>query len=440
VTRIGPLICALLALTSASARAQDCAPPEPGPRTLLKTSGIIFVGTVVGSKDDVYSLRVTEPFKGVATANATVAPAPGAYPEFHIGEQYLVFANPLTLDNGEKYDFVGPCSRMLPLKYAQALLEQLRAEKSGKRVASAYGMLLRTSDVWAGIWDAKYERPLPGIVISVRSRKKAFHTTTDEHGVYAFDRLPPGTYQVSADLPAGLALGELLKQGSPPPFELPRHSSFDYDLYAMPTGSIAGQVVGPNGTLRTTSVELYSAEKYDPKKPGAYAYQGEGKSFSFYHLPAGEYILVFDRRNDPSPDDPFLRTFYPGAANLAQAARIHLSSGQQLANMDIHVTNPLPTRQIMIHLGWARSNSSAYYPPQVVVSATKRQTPYAFKLADGTYTLNLFLDAQYTLKAEAYCRLPAKGELTSRNVAVDGSNAAAAKVELVLDQGGCAAK
>lgn len=434
---------ALLVFSSSFASALECAPPAPGPRTLLKKGNVVFVGTVTRGegKDGVYSFHVTEAFKGVTGDNLAVMPTPGAYAEFQVGEEYLVFANPFTFDTGEKIYVVRPCSLTQPLKYAQALVQQLRAEKCGKRVASVYGMLFRTTDPLIGIWTESYERPLPGIVITLQSTKKKFETTTDEHGVYAFQQLPRGTYQVSADLPPGLALGEPLKEGPLPPFNLPRHSSFDYELDAMPTGSITGEVIGPDGNaLRSTSVELYLAEKYGPKKLGAYAYQGEGKPFRFYHLPPGDYILVFDRNNDPSPDDPFLRTFYPGAANLEQAERISLSNGQEFTNADIHVARPLPTRRITIHLDWAGKKPSAYYRPDIIVSATKGESPYPFKSEDGVYTLNLFLDAQYTLRAEAYCQLPTKGVAKSPDVIVDGKQTSVSDVSLILDQGGCETK
>lgn len=438
--RIAALLCTLLTLAAASLCAQDCAPPAPGPRTLLKLGKVIAVGKVTAEKNGVYQFSVTEALKGVAGRSLTVMPLPNSG-GLQVGKRYLLFANWFTVDDGKKVLTISPCSLTRSLDRAQALLEQLRAEKSGKRVASVYGMLMRTTDTAFGMSTDAYERPLPGIVITLESRKKKLETKTDGHGVYAFERVPRGTYQISAQLPAGLALGEPFKQGAPPPFDLPRHSSFDYGLSAMPTGSISGQVIGPDGNaLRSASVELYTADEYRPDSHGDRAFQSEGKPFQFDHLPPGEYLLVFDRANDPSPDDPFSRTFYLDAADLAHANRIDLSNGQQLANIDIHVANPWPTRRVTIQLHWAGNAPSAFYAPDVVVTTTKRQSPHPFKSGDGAYTLNLFLDAQYTIRAQAYCRLPAKGKLTSPDVVVNGGDVAVSEVKLVLDHGGCAPK
>jgi hypothetical protein len=301
----------------------------PGPRTLLKTSEAVFVGTVTSEDADSVRFRVTEALKGATSGDFRLDRIPSmGIMSFEAGEQYLVFASSIKLEDGKHY-FAPQCSgQTSQLKYAQALLEQARAEKRGKSVASVYGMLLRTMDPLVGIWDESYVLPLPRVVVRLQSRKGSFQTTTDEHGAYAFDRLPPGTYQVSADLPPDLALAQQILGDPMPPFKLPPHSSFDYELTALPTGDIRGEVVGPDGSpLRLTSVELYRADLFSLDHNGAFASQTDGKPYEFKHLPPGDYVLVFNRRNDASPDDPFPRTFYPDAADLQSATLIHLSNG-----------------------------------------------------------------------------------------------------------------
>lgn len=196
------LALALLATVLPSAWSQECV-PGPGPSSLLKTSDAVFVGTVTAASAGAYRFHVTETFKGVNGDYFEVAGVPGT--GFQIGKQYLVFASTLTLDNGTKYHIAHACGFTRELKYAQASLEQVRAEKSGQRVASVYGTLLRTFPETLN-WDESYVRPLPGIVVRLRSGQKSYETKTDEYGVYAFKRIPPGTYEVSADLPPNLAL------------------------------------------------------------------------------------------------------------------------------------------------------------------------------------------------------------------------------------------
>jgi hypothetical protein len=435
--------CALLTLALLAAlpyvRAQDCADPTPGPRTLLKASEAVFVGTVTSEDAGTVRFRVTEALKGVSGGNFDLGRIPGmSVTDFEVGEKYLVFANSVTLDGATHFLAAG-CGPTRPLKYAQALLEQARAEKSGKPVASVYGMVLRTMDPLAGIWDESYERPLPSITVTLRSRKRLFQAETDDKGAYAFHRLPPEEYQVSAELPPGLALARRFLGDPMPPFKLPRHSSFHYELTALPTGQIRGRVIGPDGEpLLLTFVELYRATLFGLDRDGAFASQNDGRPYEFKDLPPGDYVLVFNRRNNSSPDDPFPRTFYGDSMDLRGATQIHLPSGQQISNADIHVKNPAPTRKIIVQLRWGDRTPTEYYSPQVIIEATEGRGPYPFRIAQDNYALNLFLSARYTIHAQASCQLGTKGMAQTGIVTVDGGDTATSLIILTFAEGHCA--
>ena len=130
-------------------------------------------------------------------------------------------------------------------------------------------------------------RPLINTLIRLRSGHRSFETKTDVHGVYAFNRLPPGTWQVSADLPPNLELAELIGPDAARPFELPRRSCFEHDFYALPTGRISGRVIGPDGTPLRTDVDLYRAGQYSEGARGMLNLHGhldpapDGHSFVF---------------------------------------------------------------------------------------------------------------------------------------------------------------
>jgi hypothetical protein len=57
---------------------------------------------------------------------------------------------------------------------------------------------------------------------------------------------------------------------------------------------------------------------------------------------------MFNPKNDENPDAPVPTTFYPRAPNLEGSQVIHLADGLDLLNADIHVSDPLPTRQITV--------------------------------------------------------------------------------------------
>lgn len=443
--RVTVLVLGLLAGSLASGWATTCV--ESNLPTLLKKSKAIFVGTVV--EGDEHSLRcrlrVMEPFKGVRGDYVDLSPYPGPSVHFKLGEQYLVFASSCPYQDAGKKCLTagGYCSSTRPLEYARALVEQLRAEKSGIGMAPVYGTLVRTLESDMGIWEEGYERPLPHVVVRLKSDKKSFETRTDEYGVYCFRRLPPGKYQVAADLPSNMALGETIGNGPIPPVELPRRASFMIDLFALPTGRITGRVIGPDGKpLIRADVELYRASRYKERELGLLSHQGDwspsGKweHFEFYHLPADDYVLVFNSLNQEHPDAPFPRTFYPDAPDLKSSQIIHLAEGQQILDADIHVSSLTGARPITLRIAWNVKRPQDFDAPNVIVEASKGMIPWAYPQGEDTYLLHLFPDARYTIHAEASCR-SAAGIAKSGSVTLDGSNTSVSEVTLTFDEGEC---
>jgi hypothetical protein len=190
---------------------------------LLGHSRAVFVGTVKEYRPDgVFRFRVDEKFKGVKGEYFDVEWRSGTILPFEVGKQYLVFAAEWRFGHAEH--LVADPFDSRESKYAQAVLEQLRAEQRGKRNASVYGMLLQTPDL-----------PVAGVVVKLHSKKRSFETTTDARGAFAFERVPRGEYELSADWTPNLQSGPY--SGSER-FELPRGMCWDTYLNAEPAGKI----------------------------------------------------------------------------------------------------------------------------------------------------------------------------------------------------------
>jgi len=186
--RVLVLIPVVLVLSLASASAQiDCAGPLQSDRPLLNTAKTIFVGTLVEDKIDSPTRRfqVTEAFKGVNGNVVDLNKGADRF-DFHLGKVYLVFAVPCGWQGGKCLTNL-MCFGTRTLEDAAAVLEQLRAEKTGKRVSAVYGILARTLGEERDDWKVDYRRPLPNILITLQSDKKAFRTRTDQQGAYAFN-------------------------------------------------------------------------------------------------------------------------------------------------------------------------------------------------------------------------------------------------------------
>jgi len=400
----------------------------PTPRTLFRYAHVIFAGTVTEHVDSAARFRVTEAFKGVAGGYVDVVGIKGW--DFEDGQQYLIFAN----ECGDGCLYTEPNSDTRRLECAQAIIEQLRAEKKGRRVASVYGML----------WGPSH--PMADVTVRLQAGTKSFETKTDERGVYAFQRLPEGRYKISADLPPNLEVRQEVLGSPVAQFDLPARSSWEQDIHAEPKGRISGRLLGPDGKqMRDAGVDLYLLEQYKAKS-SLPVYRRDGRpskpsqSFDYNHLSPGDYVLVFNSANLGQPDAPFPRTFYPNAADLESSQIIHLADGQQIMDADIQLGKPLPTRQITVRLVWNGSAPENFSPLHVIAVASAGMKPYTDLFTNSTCTLNLFPSVRYSIHAEAECRAGNPAAVSTDTVTVDGSDMSVSQVTLTLDKNDCVRK
>ncbi len=316
------------ALLARTTYATDCG-DGPVPARSLLFEDVIFTGTVKEHVNSFARFRVTEAFKG-AGAGAYINVLALEH-RFSDGGRYLVFAN--RCPDGTKGCLVSEgCASSYPLEYAQAVLEQLRAEKNGRRVASVYGMLWRS----ASIAEDGYVRLLARIGVKVRSGSKTFETKTDALGAYAFQDLPEGTYRISVDAPPNLELGQALWDYPIRPFTLTPQESYERNLSVLPKGRIMGTVLQPDGKpLESGIVSLYVAGEYKAGlRSGLKAYS---VPFQFDHVAPGDYIAVYG-------GGLYRETFHPSGHDVQQAGVIHLGDGQQITGADIQLGNASPPR------------------------------------------------------------------------------------------------
>jgi hypothetical protein len=187
----------------------DCAGPEPGPCSLLKTAAVIFVGTAITetTRETNTRFRVTEQFKGNKTSEIEIVEWPGTL-HFRTNDSYLVFAVPCPWRDAPKSCLTSwVCTNTQSSRWAAPLVKQLRAEVSGKPVASIYGMLWNVAPPRPPSEYGDPNGPVLNVVLTLQSGVKSIKTQTDTDGLYSFDHVPAGTYKISADnLPSGMTL------------------------------------------------------------------------------------------------------------------------------------------------------------------------------------------------------------------------------------------
>ncbi len=123
-----------------------------------------------------------------------------SYP-FVVGVTYLVYASGV----GDSLS-TSLCTFTSPEVAVGGDLRELRAIRDGQPVDSLFGTVSLLPPQ-AGRWFLSLTKVRPLGDVSVRvtdSAGRVRSTKTDEHGIYAFEWLPPDNYRMEQDLPAGL--------------------------------------------------------------------------------------------------------------------------------------------------------------------------------------------------------------------------------------------
>ena len=264
------------------------------------------------------------------------------YP-FVVGTNYLVYA-------GAGRDgrlSTGTCSGTKPEIIAAGVLEQLRAIRDRGHGYELFGTVF-VLPKGAGSIDQIESQPLDHVPVrAVGNHGSLFSTVTDQHGVYSFAWLPPDTYRLEQDLPAGFTLAgnrpEPLKI-EPSDKQVPGFAC-NLDVYAKPDGQISGIVVDLAGRGVPGFLTL---EPADPKEAKAAFQRGglpgdetaDGK-FSLPQLPPGRYRLIFSPKTARGVN--LQRKFYWPASGTVNSGAIEITLGQHVNNVRFEI--PLSVSQ-----------------------------------------------------------------------------------------------
>ena len=433
------------ALGSAPAAFAQCFGGYAPTCSLRKAAPIIFLGTIESTSDSTFHFRVEESFAGVKGTTIDIIDAPPIEGStgYEEGEtRYLVFASTVEFEDKTVHAYVGGCDRqMIAFRRAGPDLEQLRREKRGRRVASAFGTLYRTGNEGSVFLEPKDTGGLPNVVLRFQSDRATVTTKTRPDGTFVVDRLPKGQYRIAADLPIGLKLADTILDEPLEPIDVDSSTCHHLFITAVPTTKISGRLIGPDGVPLDGVVGVNLFKAADPSF-GLAEYQADGQPFEFTMVPPGDYVLAFGnpRPHALNPDHPFPDTYYPSAPDFASATVIHLAAGQQIVNADIHLPPGRPTRRLEVALNWNGIRVADTFSVFVTTTTAGGQGPLARKIADDTYTVNLLPDAIYRISATAFCKQPSVPAAKTDTIVVDGSDQTTARVTLTFAPGACPPK
>ncbi|HKP87057.1 MAG TPA: carboxypeptidase-like regulatory domain-containing protein [Blastocatellia bacterium] len=355
---------ALLIMTAATLTwfvndARACSCEMPGlPCQAYWTTSAVFVGLVTNISQppadaDVNGARpfrqrlihfsLEQAFRGVEGKEVEAATGMGGGDcgyDFKMGERYLVYAYRNPDDNRLS---VGICSRTRPLAEAGEDLEYIRGLAKAPPGGRVFGQVMQYSK------DLKNESgdtrsPMAGTKVIIEGQGKRYEVVTDAQGNYQMTGLAAGDYQVRLVIPERLG-GHVEDK-----VVVPDRGCAQENFLAQLDGQISGVVTNAEGQpVPGVGLNLILADPADagPGGPkGEMASTDEAGHYVFNLIPPGRYLLGVNLMYPPHPEQPYRRTYYPGAVDEAQASVIVMGKGSKLNGYDLRLPPRLTERAI----------------------------------------------------------------------------------------------
>lgn len=268
-------------------------------------------------------LMVTDTFRGIDAREVTFTSGTvSCSVEFQEGESYLVFAQ-RDRKTGELQTSV--CSGTARVDRVPEHLQYIRGVKTGETRSRIFGhvameiprsVIVRTPPI----------KPVPCVAITVRSNGREWRTTTSASGEYEVLDVPPGAYEVSAELPQVRAESRV-RSGN-----LEAGACVEHGFLAVPTGSISGRLVDADGKpIARASIEILARSTF--RLSDGMITDANG-GFRRGGLELGEYVLAFHVSEPPNARDwygtrwPYPGAYYPGVTDRGAAQAVRVEGGE----------------------------------------------------------------------------------------------------------------
>jgi hypothetical protein len=172
----------------------------------------------------------------------------------------------------------------------------------------------------------------PGVRLVLEGPRTRKQTQTDANGYFQFSGLRPGVYQVRPVLP------ETAKQTTDPPYEVEvlaenecQQAYVHLKSEQGVTSRVTGKVTETTGeTVRDLDITLIPV-RFDGQQEDRVELSTKTEDEGDYIIdavPEGDYIVGINPHTSPSPDAPYLETYYPRAHTAEAATVVHVEQGR----------------------------------------------------------------------------------------------------------------
>lgn len=258
-------------------------------------------------------------------------------PTLEVGRQFLMYTH--AMPSGALP--ARGCTRSRAIEYADEDMQFLKSYLAGKTSTQITGTVrYRPDEPHDSHLGEKGRTPLEDVSVTISGAGRSYQTKTDAIGRYAISNLPPGKYEVKAEL-AGYRATWMRRE-----FQLAAKGCAVADVLMKVDRRVEGTVHSNDGDpVAGALVEMV------PTKPGSKVWENpillavsnENGFYAIDGIPPGDYYLGINIGHTPTKEYPYAPTYYPNTADLRDAIPVAISIGARVQTYDLTAPAKLKT-------------------------------------------------------------------------------------------------
>jgi hypothetical protein len=242
--------------------------------------------------------------------------------------------------------------------------------------------------------------------------------TTDTSGAYEFKDVRAGRYTISASKGSyvNVSYGQQRATDAPKPLEILENQTVErVDLMLPRGGVVTGRIVdefgepAPEIQVAAQRYQFFQGQRR-LVPAGRQTSTNDIGEFRLFGIPPGQYYLSATWRSTNQmigPDGPavdvtaYAPMYFPGTVNAAEAERVTISEGQEIADL-VMMLKPMKATRVT---GTATSSDGTPMSPAMILVSQSSGVGFVMNTGgqvrpDGTFTINGLAPGDYTLRLQ----------------------------------------
>jgi hypothetical protein len=305
-----------------------------------------------------------------------------------LGREYLIY-----YFGDDRFEIVPMCTRSGAVEWRAAdilYIENIRRVRGLSRISGFVGQ----GEVASVDGEDSRTTPLAGHIVRITGNGRNIQAKTSKNGVYEVYDLPSGTYRIEPERIVGFVpTNEIRTRTESANVVLLTNGHAEKDFTYDIDNAISGKLLSADGKpLARVRLDLIPSRG----KPAKYfvnnAYSEKDGTFKFERIPKGSYVIVGNKDNVITAENPYPRFYASGTEERAMAPEIAIGPGDFLDGFVVRASVPVETVTISGFVRFADGSPVTTATVRFVTGDDEPRLPgdaYAFTDKAGNFNLKV---------------------------------------------------